>query len=72
MSDQSVIGRDPIPINLWQAISEIMSRNIFRSSLGLRLPLRTDIAFLSSDEDESLILSTDGKKNISTISDNKK
>ena len=24
-----------------------------------------------SDEDESLILSTDGKKNISTISDNK-
>ena len=62
MGDQSVIVRDPIPVNLWQAISDIMSKHI------QELAQAEDFF---SDEDESFILSTDGKKNISTISDYK-
>ena len=83
MRDQSVIVRDPIPINLWQAISDIMSKHIqelsqaeassasdSESDNGVSIPGEENSAFFS-DEDESLISSTDGKKNISTISDHK-
>ena len=84
MRDQSVIVRDPIPINLWQAISDIMSKHIqelsqaeassasdSESDNGVSIPGAENSDFFTSDEDESLILSTDGKKNISTISDHK-
>jgi hypothetical protein len=83
MRDQSVIVRDPIPINLWQAISDIMSKHIqelsqaeassasdSESDNGVSIPGAENSDFFS-DEDESLISSTDGKKNISTISDHK-
>ena len=78
-----MIVRDPIPINLWQAISDIMSKHIqelsqaeassasdSESDNGVSIPGAENSDFFS-DEDESLILSTDGKKNISTISDHK-
>jgi hypothetical protein len=38
---------------------------------GVSIPGAENSDFLRSSEDESLILSTDGKKNISTISNNK-
>ena len=81
MCDQSVIVRDPIPINLWQAISDIMSKYIQELSQAEASSASDSESYngvpgaensdFFSDEDESLILSTDGKKNISTISDNK-
>jgi hypothetical protein len=83
MDDQSVIVREPISINLWQAISDIMSKHIqelsqaeassasdSESDNGVSIPGAENSDFFS-DEDESLISSTDGKKNISTISDHK-
>ena len=84
MGDQSVIVRDPIPLNLWQAISDIMSKHIpelsqaeassasdSESDNGVSIPGAGANSNFFSDEDESLILSTDGKKIISTISDHK-
>ncbi len=68
MSDQSVVVRDPIAINLWQTISDIMSKHIQELSQqaeassasdserdnGVSIPGAENSDFFS-DEDESLI-----------------